>query len=284
MKSKDVELSVIRFDQLHPIISGNKLFKLYYFLEQVQQLPVKKLITFGGVYSNHLVATAFASKEGSIECVGIVRGEEPAALSQTLIDCGEYGMQLKFVSRNEYDQKESQAFAQNIFDKYGECVIVPEGGYHPLGARGAKLMMNAVSENVTHICSASGTATTFAGLLLGKKDHQQVIAIPVLKGMHDFEERLLYLTGKSFHNKDLFIANDYHFGGYAKKTPGLLSFMNEIYDQCAIPTDFVYTGKMLFAIFDLIKKDFFPAGSRIACMHTGGLQGNNSIPKGTLTF
>ena len=145
-------------------------------------------------------------------------------------------------------------------------------------------MMNAVSQTATHISCASGTATTLAGLLLKKHSHQQVVAIPVLKGMHDFNERLLYLTGQTFGRKDLFIADAYHFGGYAKKTPALLAFMNQLYREFGIPTDFVYTGKMMYAVMDLIEKDFFPSGSNIVCLHTGGLQGNASLHTGTLTF
>lgn len=283
ISSKQISVSIIRFDQLHPVVSGNKLFKLYYFLQNYQ--AGSTLVTFGGAYSNHLVATAFACKEKNIPCIGFVRGEKPASLSKTLIECINYGMQLKFLDRALYNNKETECFINELKNAYGQNImIVPEGGYHPMGAKGASLMMNAVSQDATHICCASGTATTFAGLLLKKQSHQQVVAIPVLKGMHDFEKRLQYLTGRTFGGTDLFIADAYHFGGYAKKTPQLLAFMNQLYQDFNIPTDFVYTGKMMFAVMDLIEKDFFPAGSNIVCVHTGGLQGNNSLPENTLTF
>lgn len=281
--SKQLNVSIVRFDQLHPVVSGNKLFKLYYFLQDYQ--PGDTLVTFGGAYSNHLVATAFACKEKGIPCIGIVRGEKPASLSKTLIECINYGMQLKFLDRALYNNKETEYFINELKNAYGQnTIVVPEGGYHPMGAKGASLMMDAVCQKTTHICCASGTATTFAGLLLKKQAHQQVVAIPVLKGMHDFEKRLQYLTGEIFDDTDLFIADAYHFGGYAKKTPQLIAFMNQLYQDFNIPTDFVYTGKMVFAVMDLIKKDFFPSGSNIVCIHTGGLQGNNSLPENTLTF
>lgn len=281
--SKQLHVSIVRFDQIHPVISGNKLFKLYYFLQDHQ--AGSTLVTFGGTYSNHLVATAFACKEKNIPCIGIVRGEKPASLSKTLIECINYGMQLKFLDRALYNKKETAFFINELKNEHGQNIsIVPEGGYHPKGAKGASLMMNSISHSTTHICCACGTATTFAGLLLKKQPHQQVVAIPVLKGMYDFDERIQYLTGKAFGHRDLFIADAYHFGGYAKKTPQLIAFMNQLYRDFNIPTDFVYTGKMMFAVIDLIEKGFFPAGSNIACLHTGGLQGNNSLPENTLTF
>ncbi len=281
--SKQLSVSIVRFDQIHPIISGNKIFKLHYFLQHHK--AGNTLITFGGPYSNHLVATAFACNEKKIACIGIVRGEKPASFSKTLNDCINYGMQLKFLDRTLYNNKDSADFIKQIKQKYGiNITIIPEGGYHPTGAAGAALMMNHIPSSATHICCASGTATTSAGLLIKKQPHQQIVAIPVLKGMNDFTERLQYLTGQTYGSNHLFIADQYHFGGYAKKTPQLLAFMNEIYMRFAIPTDFVYTGKMLFAVMDLIEKDFFPIGSNIVCLHTGGLQGNSSLPAGTLTF
>lgn len=282
-ESKQLSVSIVRFDQIHPIISGNKIFKLHYFLQDHK--AGNTLITFGGAYSNHLVATAFACKEKRIPCIGIVRGEKPANFSRTLNDCINYGMQLKFLDRTLYNNKESADFTKQLKQDYGKNIsIIPEGGYHPKGAAGAALMMSHIPSPATHICCASGTATTFAGLLLKKQPHQKIVALPVLKGMHDFAERLQYLTGQSYGSNHLYITDQYHFGGYAKKTPQLLAFMNEIYRQFAIPTDFVYTGKMLFAVLDLIKKDFFPNGSNIVCVHTGGLQGNSSLPAGTLIF
>jgi len=278
-------LQVLRLDEVHPIISGNKLFKLHYFLEGLKMMPsATKIITFGGAYSNHLVATAYACKINNIECTGIVRGEAPRELSHTLQHCKEYGMQLHFTSRDDYSNKEEPDFIQQLQQQHGDCVIIPEGGYAVTGAKGASLITKWITGDTTHICCAAGTATTAAGLLLNIQPHQQLLLFPVLKGMVDVQDRIDYLTEGNFNKKQLHIADGYHFGGYAKKTGELIQFMNTLYNEQQLPTDFVYTGKMMYGVMDLIQKDFFPAGSKLCCIHTGGLQGNLSLPAGTLTF
>lgn len=278
---KNVSLSVLRLDKIHPIVSGNKLFKLHYFLEEAMASSMKGILTFGGAYSNHLVATAFACKAAGLKSVGFVRGEKPLILSHTLSTCIEYGMQLNFISRLEYDKKEEWNFLKHLLEEWKDFLVVPEGGYHAKGAAGAALIANFIKEDVTHICTALGTATTLAGLIIAAKDNQQVIGVPVLKGMTDITERVNYLTN-SQHTFQLL--DEYHFGGYAKKKPALIHFMNQLYQQHNLPTDFVYTGKMMFGIFDAVEKGYFPPGSNISCLHTGGLQGNISLPLGTLIF
>ena len=282
--NKQINVSVVRLDKIHSIMSGNKLFKLYYFLKQaIQSANTPEILTFGGTYSNHLAATAYACKLSGLKSIGIVRGEKPPQLSHTLQFCLDNEMQLKFISRDDYAKKDTVDFYEKLIDEFGECIIIPEGGYHSLGAKGAALIMDSLKgKQFTHICCATGTATTIAGLLLNIENHQQIISMPVLKGMTDIEERVLFANKANLHQ--LKILNDYHFDGYAKTKPELFAFMNEIYQQYQLPTDFVYTGKMLFGIFDLIKKNYFPAGSNIACLHTGGLQGNLSLPSNTLLF
>jgi 1-aminocyclopropane-1-carboxylate deaminase len=279
-----IELSVLRLDLIHPIISGNKLFKLFYFLQDAEKFPHKQIVTFGGAYSNHLVATAYACKLTGLKSVGIVRGEKPSQLSHSLQNCIEYGMQLKFISRQSYDQKENIDFQQNLWKEFGDAIIIPEGGYQPIGAKGAALIMNHINKTTTHICCALGTATTVAGLLSAVKKDQQIIAVPVLKGLTDINERISFLLNSPEPLSKLMILDDFHFGGYAKYSAELLSFMNNLYEQYQLPTDFVYTAKMLFAVFDAIKKHQFPAGSKIVCIHTGGLQGNLSLPANSLIF
>jgi 1-aminocyclopropane-1-carboxylate deaminase len=191
-------------------------------------------------------------------------------------------MQLEFISRKNYQQKEN--FKIELQDKFGDHVLIPEGGYSKQGVKGAALIQGFYKEKkFTHVCCAVGTATTLAGLITSATADQQIIGFSVLKGFNDFEERIQFLFGTSPHKKYFLIPN-YHFGGYAKKTPELLSFMNKFCEESAIPTDFVYTGKMMFGVFDLIKKNYFPAGSNVLCIHTGGLQGNLSLTPGTLNF
>lgn len=277
LQEKNIRLSVLRLDKIHPVVSGNKLFKLHYFLEEALAQNLE-LLTYGGAYSNHLVATAYACKQLNISCKAVVRGEQPARLSHTLTTCIELGMQLQFVSREDY-----AAMASKEFQETG-LMNVPEGGYHPTGAKGAALILKCKpTKDFTHICTATGTATTLAGLLLQAQPSQQILSYAALKGLHDIPERLQFLTGQERFN-NLQLVGDYHFGGYAKKTAELLDFMNELYLKHNLPTDFVYTAKMMFGIFDQVHKGFFAEGSNILCIHTGGLQGNLSLPAGSLHF
>ena len=277
---KKIHVSVARLDKIHPIVSGNKLFKLHYFLEEALKNKPKPILTFGGAYSNHLAATAYACKVTGIPSIGIVRGERPELLSHTLKQCEDNGMKLYFISREKYKNKNSD----DITKQFEDCIIIPEGGYHPLGAMGAGLIIDKLKDkNATHICTAIGTATTAAGLLMNATSNTNIIGIPVLKNMHDITERISWLCGdKQYDNFVVF--DDYHFGGYAKKTSDLINFMNEFYMDHHVPTDFVYTAKMMYAIIDKIKAGYFPQGSRIICLHTGGLQGNDSLRASTLVF
>jgi len=282
---KQVKVAVLRLDKIHPLVSGNKIFKLQYFLQEALEYDHKTILSFGGAYSNHLAATAYACKSLQLKSIGIVRGEKPENLSHTLQQCITDGMQLKFISREEYDKKETLNFIKSIKNEFGDCIIIPEGGYHPLGAKGASLIMNLLKEkDFTHICTASGTATTLAGLLMAANPGQAIISIPVLKGITDTAERIKYLTGKQAVTENLKILPNYHFGGYAKKNDQLIEFMNQCWLQHQLPLDYVYTAKMFYAVVDSVKNNYFEKGSEIICLHTGGLQGNKSLPLGTLLF
>ncbi len=288
---KQVSVFVLRLDKIHPLVSGNKIFKLHYFLQEAirsthsKESTGKTIVTFGGAHSNHLAATAFACKALHLKSVGIVRGERPAVIPPTLQQCIQDGMQLKFISRQQYTEKETPAFLDQLHTEFINSLIIPEGGYHPLGAKGAALIFELIKDNhYTHICTASGTATTLAGLLMAAKAEQTVISVPVLKGITDTAARLKMLTGNQPEFKNLEIFDGYHFGGYAKKNAALTAFMNDCWLKYGLPLDFVYTAKMLYAIIDRIKKNAFARGSKIICIHTGGLQGNKSLPLNTLLF
>lgn len=282
--SKNIRLLVARLDRIHPVVSGNKLFKLHFFLEKASQTAHKTILTFGGAWSNHLLATAYACKLSGLNCIGLVRGDATGTLSYTLKEAASYGMKLKFIERTQYKEKDSDIFQKQIIDGFGDCIVIPEGGYHPLGAKGASLIMDRVRfERPTHICTAIGTATTFAGLIANRICNENIIGVPVLKNMHDIEERIVFLN-KNNDPSAFTLFDEYHFGGYAKKTEELLHFMNSLYEQHHLPTDFVYTAKMMYAVTDKIKQDYFDDGSTIICLHTGGLQGNSSLPAGTLVF
>ncbi len=280
---KKISLSILRLDKIHPVISGNKLFKLHYFLDEAMSSSHKTIITFGGAWSNHLAATAYACEKKGLKCIGFVRGEKPALLSHTLKFCIQHGMELEFISRDLYQKKETTEFYNTLSREYGEHTLMPEGGFSTIGAKGAERITDFFdSKNYTHICCAVGTATTFAGLINGAGVNTEVIGFGVLKGLEDISQRL-----KRLHvdDKKKYVFNgDYHFGGYAKKNKELITFMNTFYQNNKIPLDFVYTGKMMFGVMDLIKNSYFQPGSNIICIHTGGLQGNQSLPKGMLNF
>jgi 1-aminocyclopropane-1-carboxylate deaminase/D-cysteine desulfhydrase-like pyridoxal-dependent ACC family enzyme len=281
-EKKEIAISMLRLDQIHPVISGNKLFKLIYFLKEANEAAHKTIITFGGAYSNHLAATAFSCEKMNINSVGIVRGEQPKHLSHTLQFCIEHKMQLEFISRDSYKNID-EIFLKELKIKYGDHILIPEGGFSVKGKEGAELIEKYfTNKNFTHVCLPVGTATTFAGLVDSNKNETAIMGFAVLKNFNDIEKRLATLQVNP--RKKYSFIRDYHFGGYAKKTGELISFMNNFYKQHAIPLDFVYTAKMMFGIYALINKKYFTPGSKILCIHTGGLQGNNSLPEGQLIF
>lgn len=276
---KDIEVAVLRLDKIHPLISGNKWFKLKYYLEDVLMQQKTTVATFGGAYSNHILATAAVCKLKDLASIGIIRGEEPAYLSPTLQQAKELGMQLFFISREDYAEKKIPSSIITTGDIYW----INEGGFGEKGVQGASAITNWFDRfNYTHICCAVGTGAMMAGLISGSLPSQTVIGISVLKNNQQLQEQVTSLLPPGKNNFRLF--HDYHFGGYAKHKPGLTSFMNEFYKHTSVPSDFVYTGKLFYAIKDLIEKKYFPRGSKVLMVHSGGLQGNTSLSKGTLIF
>ncbi len=285
VSGKNINLAVARFDEIHPVISGNKLYKLLFFLATAAAQNIKTIVTIGGAYSNHLLATAYAGKENNLHTIGLVRGEEVAQnLSETLQQCRDLGMHLFFTDRITFADLDKAKAAGITGLALNDIIFIPEGGYGMPGAKGAANMLDEVlPKKPTHIILPVGTATTLAGIVSRELPDVEIIAVPVLKNLNDIPERIEYLLeGANFIMPEIW--NEYHFGGYAKKTPELLSFMNELYMEQNLPTDFVYTAKMMFGIFDKIKNNYFKPGSRIIALHTGGLQGNRSLPAGTLHF
>lgn len=279
-----VGISLLHLHEIHPIVSGNKIFKLWYHLKECKISSHKKVITFGGAYSNHLAATAFVCNKLGLKCIGFIRGEQPKTISATLQFCMKQGMQLEYLSRSSYKKIKEKDFLFSLEKKYGSHTLIPEGGFSIKGARGAALITQYFkNKKFTHVCIPIGTATTFAGIISGSSKETTIIGFSVLKNMNDdLQQRLSVLQVNA--NDNYRIINDYHFGGYAKKTTELIDFLNTFYKKNQIPLDFVYTGKMMFGVNDLVAKNYFPEGSRILCIHTGGLQGNLSLKKGTLLF
>ncbi|MEI9946701.1 MAG: pyridoxal-phosphate dependent enzyme [Chitinophagaceae bacterium] len=275
--NNEMQVAVLRLDKLHPVISGNKWFKLRYYMEDAKAQGKNHIITFGGAWSNHIVATAAACKMNGLKATGIIRGEEPANYSPTLLKAKELGMEFIFISREEYKDKiVPEQFTSSQY------YIINEGGAGEMGAKGATTILDYCEKNYTHYCCAVGTGTMMAGIINAVNTGQTVIGISVMKNNTGLEDDIRSLIHKDNTNWQLL--HDYHFGGYAKHQPSLLAFMNQFYTQTKIPSDFVYTGKLFYAINDLIEKNFFPANSNLLIIHSGGLQGNDSLPKGTLIF
>ncbi len=284
LADNNITLTVLRLDKIHKEVSGNKLFKLHYYIDACLLSNHKTLLTFGGAYSNHLAATAFLCKEKDIKSIGIVRGEEPKNLSHTLAYCKDQGMELCFVSRDAYKKVSDSNLVPLLKQTYGEFTLIPEGGYDQTGANGASKIMDLLGNKTpSHICVSVGTGTTLAGLLLNSDKVKNIIAVTAIKNMNDIDKRLIHLI-KLYPKEKLSIFRDYHFGGYAKYNDELLSFMNDFYAQYKIPTDFVYTAKMMYAIIQKIKEGYFEKNSNIMCLHTGGLQGNGSLINSELIF
>jgi 1-aminocyclopropane-1-carboxylate deaminase len=275
---KQINVSVLRADKIHPVISGNKWFKLRYYLESALNAGKRSIVTFGGAWSNHIAATAALCRQEGLQSMGIIRGEEPKMYSSTLNNALECGMKLFFTDRESYRAKK---IPQQI--NSDDAIIIPEGGFGSAGAAGAATMLNYCDrEKYTDICCAVGTGTMLAGLAAAAKRGTRITGISVLKNNLQAAASTQSLCNTECN--PFTILHDFHEGGYAKKTERLVSFMNSLYEATQIPTDFVYTGKLFFAVQQLIDQDYFSPGSSVLLIHSGGLQGNVSLGKGTLIF
>ncbi len=251
-----------------------------YNLEAAARQNHHTLLTFGGAYSNHIYATAAAGKRLGLHTIGIIRGEEHEHLNPTLQFASDCGMQLEYVDRSTYRNKTSTEYINSLSDKYGRFYLLPEGGSNALALRGCAEIVEETTKETNGdfdiICSACGTGATLAGIIHGLKPEQKAIGFPVLKGGDFLTEEIQHFLqqANSTSTAHWQLNTDYHFGGYAKTTPELWTFIEQFKKDFDIPLDGVYTGKMFYGLFDLIKKGFFPKGSRIVAIHTGGLQGN----------
>lgn len=281
LKEKEVELWIKREDQIHEFVSGNKFRKLKYNIQEAQKQQKSRLLTFGGAYSNHIVATAVAGRLSGYETIGIIRGEELASNlerilqeNKTLRVAYENGMKFEFVSRKEYREKETPIFIENLHKKHGDFYLIPEGGTNALAIKGCEEILTKEDEKFDYICVAVGTGGTISGLTTSVKKNQKIIGFPALKG--DFvSEDIQKITEKQ--NWEL--NTGYHFGGYGKFSTDLIRFINEFKEETNILLDPIYTGKMLYGIIDLVKKDEFKKGTKILTIHTGGLQGIDGANK-----
>ena len=267
-----LDLTIRRLDLIHPHISGNKFFKLKYNLLAAKQQGYSKVVTFGGAFSNHIVATAYAAQHFGFQSVGIIRGEElrNRPLNPTLETAQGLGMQLHFVSREEYRLKDSEDYLTNLNTQFPDHYVIPEGGTNPLAIQGCQEILKAQDSEFDVICCAVGTGGTMTGLIEASHAHQQIWGFSALKG--DF---LTTDVRKLTCKKNWHIMDDYCFGGYAKTTAELFEFMSWFEQQYNIPLEQIYTGKMLFGIQDLILNKKITKQMKLLVIHSGGLQGKS---------
>lgn len=275
---KDVQVYIKREDLNHPVVSGNKWRKLKYNLQEAKSQGLHTVLTFGGAYSNHIHATAGAGQALGLKTIGIIRGEETLPLNDTLTFAKSCGMEIHYMDRSTYREKDSLKVKLALQYEFEDFYLIPEGGTNQLAIKGCEELISELEEGYDHYCLPVGTGGTIAGVVSGLKGAGKIIGFSSLKG--DFlgpEVKVLVsdYTGKSFDNWE--INNDYHFGGYARTKPELFEFMKSFEDRHKVLLDPIYTAKSLYGLHQLIHTDYFPTGSSILFIHTGGLQGRKGF-------
>ncbi|HOZ51147.1 MAG TPA: pyridoxal-phosphate dependent enzyme [Chitinophagaceae bacterium] len=269
---KKIRIDILRLDLIHPQISGNKWFKLKYNIQEAVNQNASSILSFGGAYSNHLHALAYAGNLMNFKTIGFIRGEE--VRNETLDDCRKWGMELHFVSRSEYRKRYDAEYLLEIQEKFKSSLIVPEGGNNEAGHKGAKEILKGIDlKKYSHISTAIGTGATLTGLIETSFPMQELIGFVAIKHGEYLEEEIK----KNTKNKNWKLMYQYHYGGFAKTTPELVSFIHDFNNIHQIELDYVYTGKMMKAIFEMANENYFTQGSSLLFIHTGGLQGNRSF-------
>ncbi len=266
-----IKLFTRREDLIHPFVSGNKFRKLKYNLAQAEQERQTTLLTFGGAFSNHIAAVAYAAHENGFKSVGLIRGEElvgKVSENPTLRFASQCGMHLEFITREDYRLKDSEVFMDSLQERFGSFYLLPEGGTNSLAVKGCEEILTSHDSDYNFVCAAVGTGGTLSGIINSTLPHQKVLGFPALKG--DFLQKDIR---KFVKNNNWELIDDYHFGGYGKVSAELIQFINDFYTHHKIPLDPIYTGKMVFGVIDLITKNYFPEHSKVLLIHTGGLQG-----------
>ncbi len=272
LRSKKIKLFIKRIDLIHPFVSGNKFYKLKYNFIELKKQKKSKVLTFGGAYSSHICATSFLANKNNIKSIGIIRGEQHSQLNSTLEFARKQGMDIHYISREEYRNKHKLCFIEELKNRYGDFYLLPEGGSNILAVKGTEEIIDD-DDNSNYICCSIGTGGTIAGIMNVSKKNQKIIGFPALKSYLDLQNNIKKWSSRS----NLKLEYGYIGNGYAKISKELIKFINTFYNNYNIPLDAVYNGKMMFGIFDLVSKDYFKEGSSILAIHTGGIQGNRGF-------
>ena len=283
--SQSQKVDLLRLDTLHPIVSGNKFYKLRFYIELALEKGVSTVASFGGPYSNHIVALAYTAKDAGLKSIGYIRTNEDEPMTPSLKEAKAYGMELVYLGRTDFQSKKHIVLQSS--ESNTDCYFIDEGGYGTIGAKGAATIF---TENDTahydYIVCAVGTGTMLAGCINAASPNQKIIGISVLKneGSIEAEINALLLDNNYKNYQPYSLLHQFHQGGYAKTNPAMIAFMNRLWDTEKIPTDIVYTSKLLFGVEQLIQENYFEKDTSILVIHSGGLQGNRSLPEGTLKF
>lgn len=283
----NTSVGILRLDLIHPLYGGNKYFKLKYNVEKAQELSLP-ILTFGGAHSNHIYSTAAMCAEYAIPCIGVIGGdEETASASPTLEFAKAKGMQLHFISREVYRNKTQDKFIDELKHKFGKFYLIPEGGSNKEAVKGCTEILTKDQHKYDYVFCACGTATTYAGIKISASPEQIVVGISVLKGENTLIQEAnkwlkLFETNTISENTSEIIVestilNDYHLGGYAKYNQELIDFKFEVENWFGIPLDYIYTSKLFYAVFDLIKNNRLKEDAKILIIHSGGQQGNQAF-------
>jgi len=275
------KVDLLRLDVLHPIVSGNKFYKLRFYIADATNNGFSTVASFGGPYSNHIVALAFTAKEARLKSIGYIRTNADEPITPSMAEAIAYGMELVYLGRTDFQSKKASILQTS--DSKSDIYFIDEGGYGVIGAKGAATILSEQeTAHYDYIVCAVGTGTMLAGIVHAALPHQKVIGIPVLKNEGSIEAEINALL--IHKNRPYTLLHQFHQGGYAKTNPMMLDFMNRIWDTEKIPTDIVYTSKLLFGVEQLNQENYFEKDASILVIHSGGLQGNRSLPEGTLKF
>ena len=275
LKEKGVELWLKREDLNDPAIQGNKWRKLKYNLINAKHEGHDTILTFGGIYSNHIYAVAAAGKRFGFKTIGIIRGEPADEPTHTLRYAEQQGMKLLYTDRTQYQLKDEPTSIENLHVELGNFYLLPEGGTNLLAMQGCAEIVHEIGIDYDYICLPAGTGGTMAGIVVGMNGKNQAIGYSVLKGADTLTATVAALVNefseRSYPNWH--ICSEYHCGGYAKVNEALIQFIKDFQMRHLVQLEPVYTGKMLYGLYNMIKSGYFPSGSRIIAIHTGGLQG-----------
>jgi 1-aminocyclopropane-1-carboxylate deaminase len=275
------KVDLLRLDVIHPIVSGNKFYKLRYYIEFALAKGVSTVASFGGPYSNHIVALAYTAKEAGLKSIGYIRTNADEPMTPSLKDAKAYGMELVYLGRTDFQSKKATILQSS--EALIDCYFIDEGGYGTIGAKGAATILTEHdTAQYDYIICAVGTGTMLAGIINAAGENQKIMGIPVLKNEGSIESEINAMLEDK--KRPYTLLHQFHQGGYAKTNPMMLDFMNRLWDAEKIPTDIVYTSKLLFGVAQLIKENYFEKDASILVIHSGGLQGNRSLPEGTLNF